>query len=135
MSEHQDDRNWWLWNAPTLPWRLWPLIRDRRATVGEVLRHLFGDDEAVKFALASNLAYYADDPETCHSYPMPFRKRHTCSAAVTTSAAARRSLAIGWSQSYRKLAVKPKPNAKQKPSCSTTTGCEACAIARAAEAT
>jgi phytoene dehydrogenase-like protein len=22
MSEHQDDRNWWLWNAPTLPWRL-----------------------------------------------------------------------------------------------------------------
>ena len=73
MSEHQDDRNWWLWNAPTLPWRLWPLIRDRRATVGEVLRHLFGDDEAVKFALASNLAYYADDPETLPflSYAIP----------------------------------------------------------------
>ena len=67
MSEHQDDRDWWLWNAPALPWRLWPLIRDRRATVGEVLRRLFGDDEAVKFALASNLAYYTDDPET-----MPF---------------------------------------------------------------
>ena len=26
MSEHQDDRGWWLLNAPTLPWRLWPLI-------------------------------------------------------------------------------------------------------------
>jgi phytoene dehydrogenase-like protein len=67
MSEHQGDRAWWLWNAPALPWRLWPLIRDRRATVGEVLRRLFGDNEAVKFALASNLAYYTDDPET-----MPF---------------------------------------------------------------
>jgi phytoene dehydrogenase-like protein len=67
MSEHQDDRNWWLWNAPTLPWRLWALIRDRGATVSEVFRRLFGDDEAVKLALASNLPYYADDPET-----MPF---------------------------------------------------------------
>jgi all-trans-retinol 13,14-reductase len=67
MSEHQDDRDWWLWNAPTLPWRLWPLVRDRGATVGEVFRRLFGDCEAVKFALASNLAYYADDPDT-----MPF---------------------------------------------------------------
>ena len=67
MSEHQDDRDWWLWNAPTLPWRLWALIRDRGATVGEVFRRLFGDDEAVKLALASNLPYYADDPEA-----MPF---------------------------------------------------------------
>jgi all-trans-retinol 13,14-reductase len=61
MSKHQDDRDWWLWNAPALPWRLWPLIRDRRTTVGEVMRRLFGDDEAVKFALASNLAYYTRD--------------------------------------------------------------------------
>ena len=67
MSEHQDDRGWWLWHASTLPWRLWPLIRDRHATVSEVLQRLFGDDEAVKFALASNLAYYTDDPDT-----MPF---------------------------------------------------------------
>ena len=67
MSEHRDDRQWWLLNAPTLPWRLWPLIRDRGATVGEVFRRLFGDHEAVKFALAANLPYYADDPET-----MPF---------------------------------------------------------------
>jgi all-trans-retinol 13,14-reductase len=67
ISEHQDDRNWWLWNAPTLPWRLWPLIRDGGATVGEVFRRLFGEHEGVKLALASNLAYYSDDPET-----MPF---------------------------------------------------------------
>src|ERR1019366_9906319 len=67
MSEHQDDRSWWLWNAPTLPWRLWPLIRDRHATLGEVFGRLFGDNEAVKLALASNLGYYTDDPDT-----MPF---------------------------------------------------------------
>lgn len=67
MSEHQDDRDWWLWNAPTLPWRLWPLIRDRHATLSEVLTRLFGDSEAIKLALASNLSYYTDDPDT-----MPF---------------------------------------------------------------
>jgi all-trans-retinol 13,14-reductase len=67
MSEHQDDRGWWLWNAPTLPWRLWPLIRDRHATVTEVFRRLFGNNEAVKLALASKLAYYTDAPDT-----MPF---------------------------------------------------------------
>jgi all-trans-retinol 13,14-reductase len=67
MSEHQDDRGWWLWNAPTLPWRLWPLIRDRHATLGEVFGRLFGNNEAVKLALASNLSYYTDDPDT-----MPF---------------------------------------------------------------
>ena len=67
MSEHQDDRGWWLWNAPTLPWRLWPLIRDRHATLSEVFGRLFGGSEAVKLALASNLGYYTDDPDT-----MPF---------------------------------------------------------------
>ena len=67
MSEHQDDAGWWLWHAPILPWRLWPLIRDRHATLTEVLQRLFGDDEAVKFVLASNIAYYTDDPDT-----MPF---------------------------------------------------------------
>jgi phytoene dehydrogenase-like protein len=67
MMSEQYDRGRWAWSAPALLWRLWPLIRDRRATVGEVLRRLFGDDEAIKFALASNLAYYTDDPET-----MPF---------------------------------------------------------------
>jgi phytoene dehydrogenase-like protein len=67
MSEHQDDRGWWMLNAPTLPWRLWPLIRDRHATLSEVFGRLFGNDEAVKLALASNLGYYTDNPDT-----MPF---------------------------------------------------------------
>jgi all-trans-retinol 13,14-reductase len=67
MSEHQDDRGWWLLNAPTLPWRLWPLIRDRHSTLSDALQRLFGDDEAVKLALAPNIAYYTDDPDT-----MPF---------------------------------------------------------------
>jgi all-trans-retinol 13,14-reductase len=67
MSDHQDDRSWWLWNAPTLPWRLWPLIHDRHATLSEVLGRLFGNNEAVKLALASNLGYYTDNPDT-----MPF---------------------------------------------------------------
>ena len=67
MSQHRDDAGWWLWNAPTLPWRLWPLIRDRHATLSEVFQRLFGDDEAVKLVLASNIAYYTDDPDT-----MPF---------------------------------------------------------------
>jgi phytoene dehydrogenase-like protein len=67
MSKHQDDRGWWLLNAPTLPWRLWPLIRDRHSTLSDALQSLFGDDEAVKLALAPNIAYYTDDPDT-----MPF---------------------------------------------------------------
>jgi all-trans-retinol 13,14-reductase len=67
MSAHQDDRTWWLRNALTLPWRLWPLIRDRKATLSDLLTDLFGDDETIKLALASNLAYYTDDPDT-----MPF---------------------------------------------------------------
>ncbi len=67
ISEHEDDRGWWLWNAPTLPWRLWPLIRDRHSTLSEVLQRLFGDDEAIKIALAPNISYYTDDPDT-----MPF---------------------------------------------------------------
>jgi all-trans-retinol 13,14-reductase len=67
MSEHQDDRSWWLWNAPTLPWRLWPLIRDRHATVSKVFGRLFDDNEAVKLELASNLGYYTDNPDM-----MPF---------------------------------------------------------------
>jgi all-trans-retinol 13,14-reductase len=67
VSAHQDDRAWWLRNALTLPWRLRPLLRDRKATLSDVLTELFGDDETIKLALASNLAYYTDDPDT-----MPF---------------------------------------------------------------
>jgi all-trans-retinol 13,14-reductase len=61
---HHDDRAWWLWHAPALPWLLWPLIRDRRASLAETLDRLFGDDESIKLALAPNLPYYGDDPAT-----------------------------------------------------------------------
>ena len=64
LCAHQEDTGWWLWHAPVLPWRLWPLIRDRHTSLSWVLRRLFGDDEAVKVALASNITYYNDDPDT-----------------------------------------------------------------------
>ncbi|MGD1037008.1 MAG: NAD(P)/FAD-dependent oxidoreductase [Roseiarcus sp.] len=38
------------------------LVRDWRASVDEMLRRFLSDDEAAKFAVAANLAYYADDP-------------------------------------------------------------------------
>jgi phytoene dehydrogenase-like protein len=61
--EHQDDGMWWLTRLPVLPFRLWPLIRDRNATVSEVFDRLFGEDEALKLAVAANLLYYDDDPD------------------------------------------------------------------------
>ncbi|MEW6644845.1 MAG: NAD(P)/FAD-dependent oxidoreductase [Pseudomonadota bacterium] len=64
LNRHQDDRAWWLRSIPTLPRQLWPLLRDRHATVSSVFGRLFGTDEAVKLALASNLTYYTDDPDT-----------------------------------------------------------------------
>jgi len=44
--------------------RLPPLVTGWRRSLGDRLRRAFGDDEAVKFALAANLGYYHDDPET-----------------------------------------------------------------------
>jgi len=38
------------------------LIRDWRLSVDEVLQRHLGNDEGAKFALAGNIAYYADDP-------------------------------------------------------------------------
>ncbi|MDR3417499.1 MAG: NAD(P)/FAD-dependent oxidoreductase [Nevskia sp.] len=61
---HRDDKLWWLLHAPALPWTFWPMLRDRHTSLGDVLNQLFGQDEAVKFALAANLGYYADDPDT-----------------------------------------------------------------------
>jgi len=60
---HQDDRGWWLRHAPEAVRRVWPLLREGHATVGEVLHGLFGADEAVKLALAANFSYYHDDPD------------------------------------------------------------------------
>ena len=44
--------------------KLRPLARDWRRSLGEVLARAFGDDEAIKCALAANLAYYHDDPDS-----------------------------------------------------------------------
>ena len=44
--------------------RLGPLMRGWRLSVAERFHHGFGEDEAVKCALAANLAYYHDDPDS-----------------------------------------------------------------------
>lgn len=59
-EEH--DTLWWILHAPSVPFRLWPLLRDLRLSLSEMLQDLFGDDERPKIALAANLPYYADDP-------------------------------------------------------------------------
>ncbi len=61
-AAHAEERGWWLSHAPEAVRRLWPILRDGRATVGEVLDELFGRDERVKVLLAANLFYYHDDP-------------------------------------------------------------------------
>jgi all-trans-retinol 13,14-reductase len=54
---------WWLAHSAEIPLHLWPLLRDLRSSLGEVFQRIFGDDEAVKLALAANLPYYSDDPD------------------------------------------------------------------------
>ncbi len=54
---------WWLAHGAELPIRLWPVIRDLRSSLSEVLERFFGDNEAIKLALAANLCYYSDDPD------------------------------------------------------------------------
>jgi phytoene dehydrogenase-like protein len=38
------------------------LVRDWRVSLDEMLQRFLADDEAAKFAIAGNIAYYADDP-------------------------------------------------------------------------
>jgi phytoene dehydrogenase-like protein len=38
------------------------LVYDWRASLDDMLQRFLGDDEAAKFAVAANIAYYADDP-------------------------------------------------------------------------
>jgi all-trans-retinol 13,14-reductase len=61
-GQHRDDPGYWLLHAPEAVRRLWPLLREGRATVAEVFDELFGTDETVKLALAANLGYFHDDP-------------------------------------------------------------------------
>jgi phytoene dehydrogenase-like protein len=63
-ARHQDDHLWWISHAPEALRLLWTLLRNGRATAGEVMTELFGADERVKLALCANLAYYHDDPES-----------------------------------------------------------------------
>src|SRR5262249_34238209 len=44
--------------------RLGPLLKGWRLSVAKRFERSFGDNEAVKCALAANLGYYHDDPET-----------------------------------------------------------------------
>src|SRR6266702_4606313 len=44
--------------------KLFPAIRDWRLSLSQKLDRIFGDNEAVKCALAANLSYYHDDPTT-----------------------------------------------------------------------
>ncbi len=55
---------WQLAHAAELPLELWAVLRDIRSSLSDVMARYFGDDEAIKFALAANLPYFADDPDT-----------------------------------------------------------------------
>ena len=61
MEKH--NRLWWLAHGAGLPFRLWPVLRDWRASVSEAMERYFGDNEAIKIALAANLVYWSDDPD------------------------------------------------------------------------
>jgi all-trans-retinol 13,14-reductase len=58
--QKQDEKLWWVVHGPMLPWRFWPILRDLRRSLGDVLHVHFGADEPVKFAVAANLQYFAD---------------------------------------------------------------------------
>ena len=54
---------WRTLHAAELPLDLWAILRDVRSSLSDVLERYFGDDEAIKFALAGNLPYFTDDPD------------------------------------------------------------------------
>jgi phytoene dehydrogenase-like protein len=63
IAKHQGKRLHWLLQAPILPIRFWIIGRHEKTCVGPFLDQLFGDDEAVKLALAANLGYYDADAD------------------------------------------------------------------------
>jgi len=54
---------WRTLHVAELPLDLWAILRDVRSSLSEVFERFFGDDEAIKFALAGNLPYFTDDPD------------------------------------------------------------------------
>lgn len=56
----QDEKLWWVVHGPTLPRRFWPILRDLRHSLADVLQSHFGANEPVKFAVSANLQYFAD---------------------------------------------------------------------------
>lgn len=50
--------------APMIPFFTRAVVRERKYSLGEVLKELFGEDEAVKLALFAHLGYYGDDPDS-----------------------------------------------------------------------
>ena len=54
---------WQITHAAELPLELWAVVRDFRSTLSEVFQRFFGDDEAIKIALAANVHYYTDNPD------------------------------------------------------------------------
>ena len=73
--------------------KLRPVISDWRASLDDVLTRHLGDNDAVKFALAGNLAYYADDPRKLWWLFLPWRRAAISLPAEPTSRAARALLA------------------------------------------
>jgi phytoene dehydrogenase-like protein len=63
MVMERHDGRWWLLHAAELPFRLWPVLKDLQSSLSEVLTRYFGDNDALKVALAANLGYYDDDPD------------------------------------------------------------------------
>ncbi len=63
IYRHMDERAWWLRHLPQTAQALWSVMRHANSTLGDVLRDLFGEDEALKCALGANLSRYHDDPD------------------------------------------------------------------------
>ncbi|MGI9403236.1 MAG: NAD(P)/FAD-dependent oxidoreductase, partial [Hyphomicrobium sp.] len=52
------------WEALSALMKLGPVVRGWRLSLGQRFARAFGGDEAVKCALAANLPYWHDDPDT-----------------------------------------------------------------------
>ncbi len=61
--KEKHDISWWFANALELPFRLWHVLQDMSSSVSKVLERYFGNNEAIKMALAANLPYWSDDPD------------------------------------------------------------------------